>query len=569
MPGSDTNGHAGDGAMGRVGPVADAVADMAGGAPDEADGGLDEATGASSAMLSLLVLASRLTGFMRTWAQAMAIGVTPLASCYTVANNLPSQLYELVVGGMLVTAFLPVYMSVRREGGREAASRYASNLTGIVGALMGAVTVASVALASQVVWTQSFSASEGFDQATSAWFFRFFAIEMLLYSLSSIFSGILNAERDYAWSGAAPIANNVVTIASFLAYRWLVPTRPGLAMLALALGNPLGVLVQVLVQAPALRKVGVRIRPIIDLRDPALPETLAIGLPSLVTMACSFVTVSVQTSSALSATASGASVAAYARLWYTLPYAIFVVPITTTMFTELSDLYASGDRGGWAHGVAYGIGRILFVSTPLAFLLHAFSYRLVALIGPDFSAADTAMTAGYLQALAWALPPYGVAMYLQKVCSSARRMGAYAWANVAASVVQVAVCMWLTPRFGLPVVAYSTLAYMLVVDAVSITALRGDAGSLGLSAPAASFARGCACGAAGYAVARAALSLALGGLSAAPGSTVTAAAHCLAGGVPALAAVLVAAWAMRAPELGGVVGAVTRRLGLGGGRQAG
>ena len=67
--------------------------------------------GRSAAMMSGLVIVSRLTGFLRTWAQAYALGVTVIASCYSVANNLPNQLYEIVVGGMLVTAFLPVYLS--------------------------------------------------------------------------------------------------------------------------------------------------------------------------------------------------------------------------------------------------------------------------------------------------------------------------------------------------------------------------------------------------------------------------------------------------------------------------
>lgn len=64
-----------------------------------------ESVGRSSAMMSGLIIVSRITGFFRTWAQAYAVGVTMLASCYTIANNLPNLLYELVMGGMLVTAF--------------------------------------------------------------------------------------------------------------------------------------------------------------------------------------------------------------------------------------------------------------------------------------------------------------------------------------------------------------------------------------------------------------------------------------------------------------------------------
>ena len=205
-------------------------------------------------MMSVLVIISRLTGFLRTWGQAYALGVTVTASCYSVANNLPNSLYEIVIGGMLVTAFLPVYLSIKKRLGREGASAYTSNLVSIVLVLMGAITALCIVFAAQVVWTQSFTATEEFDAQLAVYFFRFFAIEVVLYSLSSIFSGVLNAERDYFWSSAAPIFNNFVTTASFLAYAALIGSNPRLALVLLALGNPLGVAVQVVVQMPSLRK---------------------------------------------------------------------------------------------------------------------------------------------------------------------------------------------------------------------------------------------------------------------------------------------------------------------------
>ena len=59
-------------------------------------------------MMSVLVLISRITGFLRTWAQAFAMGATVLASCYSIANTLPDQLYELVVFWALLTVMMQV-----------------------------------------------------------------------------------------------------------------------------------------------------------------------------------------------------------------------------------------------------------------------------------------------------------------------------------------------------------------------------------------------------------------------------------------------------------------------------
>ena len=92
-------------------PDTEVVTSEAPGASETSDEARDAQVGRSSALMSALVIVSRLTGFLRTWGQAYALGVTVTASCYSVANNLPNQLYEIVIGGMLVTAFLPVYLS--------------------------------------------------------------------------------------------------------------------------------------------------------------------------------------------------------------------------------------------------------------------------------------------------------------------------------------------------------------------------------------------------------------------------------------------------------------------------
>ena len=429
--------------------------------------------GRSAAMMSTLVIISRITGFLRTWAQVYAMGVTVVASCYTVANNLPNQLFELVMGGMLVTAFLPVYLSVKKNKGRAGANAYASNLMSIVVLIMGVTCILGIIFASQMVWTQSFSANTEFDHELATYFFKFFAIEIVLYSCSTILSGILNAERDYFWSNAAPIFNNVVVTASFFLYAYTANSNPQLALLFLAIGNPLGVLIQVVMQIPSLRKHNIKLTFHIDWKDPALKETLSIGVPSLLVTIVTFVTVSVQTSSALSVSVAGSSIAYYTRLWYTLPYAIIAVPITTAMFTELSERMSSKDTTGYVRGVEKGTLQIIFGLVPCAVLMVIFARPLIVILAAGkLSADDIALTTSYLQMLAISLPFYGVSTYLQKICSSMRKMMVYAVANVVAGIGQVVMCLTMTEAFGLNIVALSSLLFFVIVDVVSFLALK-------------------------------------------------------------------------------------------------
>ncbi|WP_322354485.1 murein biosynthesis integral membrane protein MurJ [Paratractidigestivibacter sp.] len=480
----------GEGATPALEAVGEAVA-IAAQAPAEGDEielseeVVKEQVGRSSNMVSILVIISRITGFLRTSVQAWALGAAGLASAYTVANNLPNMLYEFVCGGMLITAFLPVYLSVKKKLGREGSSAYASNLLSIVVGLMVIVTVVSLIFAAPIIWTQSAGATEGFDSDLAVWFFRWFACEIVLYALSSIISGVLNAERDYFWSNLAPIFNNVITIGSFVAYGYLtqelgVAWRE--AAVVLAIGNPLGVAVQVFCQMPALARHGVHLTPRVNFRDPALKDTVTIGLPTIVATLASVPTTAVASSCALSVTAAGASISYYARVWYVLPYSIFAIPISVTMFTELSASWISDDKQAYIDYLADGMKKILFTIIPCSMLLIVFAPALIAVFGGgQFDTEAASQTAEYLQALSLALPFYALSSYLQKACSSMMRMNFYAFASVVASILQVVVCIWFTPVFGLLVVPVSSVLFYGIIDVFALARIRAIVGGIGAS----------------------------------------------------------------------------------------
>lgn len=500
---------------------------------------------------SMLVLISRITGFGRTMAQANALSgaLMAVASCYTVASTLPNFLYELVVGGMLITSFLPVYLAVRKRAGAQGAAAYASNLLSLVLIVMGVLSVLCFAFAVPLVWTQSAGASADFDFDLAVWFFRFFAFEVMLYGASSIISGVLNAERDYVWSNAAPIVNNIITIASFSIYSFVV--KQGImgweqALIILAVGNPLGVASQVLIQVPALRRHGVRLRFRVDIHDPAIKETLAIGLPTLLVTFASFPTNAVQSSCALQVTANGAAIAYYSRVWYVLPFSILAIPISTTMFTELSNFRVAGRMDAYRRTVASGIRKISFTMIPCVLLLAIFAPQLIAIIG-GFDASDAALTATYLQVQALALPFYGISTYLQKVCSSLMRMKFYAVATCVAAAVQVAFCIVLTPMYGLYVVPASSTFFFIAVDVVTIWYIRREIGPFGMGSVVRSSLYALVFGAIGAAVGW----LILHGLTAALGPAVGMVRNLLytaAAGIPALLVAFGGAFAAHVSE---------------------
>ncbi len=447
---------------------------------DELSGGGDyESVGRSASLMTLLIIVSRLTGFVRTWVMGVAFGVSLISTSYNIANNLPNMLYELVMGGMLITAFLPVYLDVRRKQGRKGADAYVGNLLGILLVLLGVLSVAAIAFAPGLIWTQSFMSGDADGLDTAVYFFRFFAIQILFYGLGSVFSGVLNAHRDYFWSNFAPVLNNVVVIASFVAYHVLtnvLGVTGALPITIVAVGTTLGVFIQMACQIPALARHGVHPRVHVDLRDPALRQTLALGIPTLAATVCTFVTASVQNAAALSVQPeTGASVIAYSRLWYTLPYALLAISLTTALYTELARDASQGNDDAVRGGISRGISQMMFFLIPFVLYLVVFSFPLnMIYCAGAFDVTGVELVSEYLRFLALSLPFYGVMALVQKSCSALMDMKPYAVFVILGAIAEIVVAVgwgvWLGG--GMPAIALSMTASYVVSIGGAIVWLR-------------------------------------------------------------------------------------------------
>ncbi len=423
--------------------------------------------GRSAGLMTVLTIVSRVTGFIRTWAMAAAIGMSLLSSSYQVANNLPNMLYELVMGGMLVTAFLPVYMGVRREQGRDASNEYVGNLLGILLLLLGGISVLGTVFAPGFIWTQSFLSGDGGSMNTAAFMFRFFAIQILFYGLGSVFSGVLNAHRDYFWSTFAPVLNNVIVIASFMGFAPVSAQfgeRAGIILIAA--GTTFGVFVQMACQIPALGKHGVHPHIHIDFKDPALRQTITLGIPTLLATVCMFVSTSITNAAALVVQPeTGPSVIAYARLWYTLPYALIAASLSTALYTELSHDAQEKDYDSVRTGISRGVAQMLFFLIPFALYLIVFARPLnMIYCAGKFDESGVALS----------LPLYGVVVLMQKSFSALLDMKPYGRYCLYSAIGQAGsvLLFGVALGYGMPAIALSYVVDYVILVGCSLWWLR-------------------------------------------------------------------------------------------------
>ncbi len=399
--------------------------------------------------MSMSTALSRVTGFVRTWATAYALGVTAMAASYSVANNIPNMIFELVAGGVISSLFIPIFLERRKEGGDADAWRYASSLLNLTVVALGIVAILGTVFAEQVVRTQTFRISaEEARLATD--FFRFFAIQVVFYGAGAVISGLLNAQRRFLWPALGPVFNNIVVIVTLLGlYVPLYGHDPDLAFVVLAVGTSLGVLVMFAVQVPSLIRSGARWMPVIDLRHPGIRAMARMALPALGYVATNVVAVSFRNAYALETAPEGPATLLYAWMFYQLPYGIFAVALATAIFTELSDASGREDWVAFKAQFARGFRATALLIVPMAAMLIALSTPLITLYRAGrFTAEDVPAVAEVLVWWAAGLFFFAGFMYVLKTFYSLKDTRTPMFANLGLTVVQIGLYATLTTGIG-------------------------------------------------------------------------------------------------------------------------
>ena len=388
--------------------------------------------------MSAATLISRITGLLRTWAMAFALGNSLITSAYQVSNNLSNVLFDLVAGGLLGAAFIPVYLLEKELKGEEGGNEFAVNLLNLTIIVLGLLTLVSSLFAPQIIATQTFTMAEHDEVVElSVAFFRVFAFQIVLFGVSGIITAMLNANRVFFLPSIAPALNNVCVIVSFFAYVPLSAYDQKLAIIVLAVGTMVGVIAQAAVQIPALLKTGFRYRFHVNFRDPALIEALKIALPTMLYIAGTLVAVSCRNAFSLHVGDNGPSTLMYAWTWYQLPYGVVAVSLSRALFTEMGESAAREDWPALRELVRSGIAGNLFLIVPLAGIMLPLSVPLMELFQAGaFGANDVSYVANVLSWWLVNLPFYAVAMFMYNVFASLRKITRFALVSTVMTIVQ-------------------------------------------------------------------------------------------------------------------------------------
>ncbi|GAA4394729.1 murein biosynthesis integral membrane protein MurJ [Brevibacterium pityocampae] len=337
--------------------------------------------------VSVITLLSRFVGFARWLVFSPTVGAGAVGTAYQTANQVPNILYEVIAGGALAGAVVPLLAAPLARADPRAVSRIASALLtwAITLTLPLAVLVAVFHRQLAGVFVEAESDTGRF----AGHFLLMFAPQLVLYAIGAVLTGVLQAHRRFLWPAFMPLLSSLVVIATYLAYGAVAggpETAEPSALALLGWGTTAGVAMLALPLALPTARTGVRLRP--SWRFPAGVASRAARLATAGMTALLAQQVSVLITLVVSNTVGGTGVFvvfSYIQAVYLLPYAVLAVPIATVVFPTLSRQVAEASAEV-AATVATTTGMIIRVGFAGSVVLVAAAAPLAAF----FSSFDAA-----------------------------------------------------------------------------------------------------------------------------------------------------------------------------------
>jgi len=436
---------------------------------------------------------SRLTGFLRLSAMTAALGVTvsSLGSIYTVANLTPNIVYELILGGILTSVFVPVFVNRLETRGPEDAREVADTLITLVLGLLIVVAALSALFAEQIIRLYLVASDRSDRRAEielGVFFLRWFMPQIVFYGVGAVAIGLLQAHRRFAPPMFAPILNNLVAIGTFVAYAIVRGDRPPRVVgitpaekTILGAGTTLGVVVMTAALWPSLRSLGYRIRLRLGWRHEAVRRLVRLaGWVALYVGAnqLAYVVVIILNNRF----DAGPQIYTTAYTVFQLPHAIFAVSIFTALLPGMSERWATGDPAGVRAFAARGLRDTAVITLPAALGLIALAEPIVRLLFEHGAArpTDTVEIARTLQGFAAGLLFFSAFQLMTRTFYSMQDTRTPALVNVGGAIVNVAAALlYIGPLdLGLRGMALAHATSYLVAATVLFLLLRARLGAL-------------------------------------------------------------------------------------------
>lgn len=337
-------------------------------------------------MISMIL--SRILGFVRDMVIYARFGQNNLTDAYNAAFSIPDFLYYLLVGGALSSAFIPVfsgYIATKKEEDGWIAASTIFNI--IIILMLVGITIGVLFTPALIKLLVPGFSSE--NMALTIKLTRIMFIQAFFMALNGICMGILNSYHHFLAPAIGAVMYNlgIIVIGLILA--------PYFGIMGFSIGVVIGAVLNFTIQLPALIKIGLKYRPVINLKHEGVRKIAKLILPVLIGLSVTHFNLFVNQNLGSSLPSGMISALRAAQRIMQLPIGVFAIAIAVALFPTLTGQAAREERDKFKKTMSMGVRTIIFITLPAAVGLIALRTPVIRLLFQQgrFTVEDTQATA--------------------------------------------------------------------------------------------------------------------------------------------------------------------------------
>lgn len=369
----------------------------------------------STRLISLVTLASRVTGLMRDQIIYAWMGLNWVQDSLNYAFLVPNIFRQLLGEGALSAAFIPVLSEKLHKENRAAVGKLVGNVATVLAVLLTAITVL-ILLYIGVTWY--FSDHNAYVTLLSG-LTAVMVPYMIFVCLVALFCGLLNCLDRFGVPAFMPVVLNLFQVFGVIvAWRFLKGYPLSTQVYAVAVAVLLAGVVQLVWITRSVKKAGITWGLHFSLADPDLrrivitmaPMILGLGILQFSTWLDAKIMISLTAKDSPTFTILGAvihypfdqgttSAVMLARRLYNFPVGVLGIALATAAFPAFSRFAANKDHAGLADLVSKSLRLAIFEGLPTGIGLMVLSHLIIRVLieRGQFGAAGTEQTAHVLK----------------------------------------------------------------------------------------------------------------------------------------------------------------------------
>ena len=348
----------------------------------------------AAALLMIIQVLSRILGLVRDIVMVNIFGRDYATDAFNAAFSIPDFIYNILIGGAITAAFIPVFSACLTKGNTQEAWRISSIFTSwIVLLMLVGLTISYIFTEPLMDLLTQYSPEELKLPVLLA---RITLIQALFMALSAIATGILQSNQHFTWPAIGILLYNLFIIIGGVALAGPIEAMwPGYGIAGFSIGVVVGSLTTILVQIPTLKKVGFKFRPSFDTKNAGFRQIVVLIIPVVIGLSVAQINMFVTQYLATGLEEGILTALRTAQRFMQLPIGIFAASIAVAIFPTMTSQAASNNMVEMKRSYSLGLRTILFISIPSAvgmMVLREPILRLIFELTGEFTAEDTFIT---------------------------------------------------------------------------------------------------------------------------------------------------------------------------------